>query len=422
MSPNYKKTKYACYFTYLAMASVFSLPPILFTTFQEMYGISFTLLGTLILINFCTQLSIDLIFSFFGKYFNPHLTLRITPLLTTAGLLVYALVPMFFPEYAYVGLVVGTVIFSLAAGLGEVLISPTVAALPSDTSEKDMAALHSLYGYGVVMVVALSTLFLLLVGNENWMYLVMLWAVLPIIASVLLFLSPMPQMQTEQPKEQHTAAKRNAGLLLCMLCIFFGSAAENAMTNWISGYIEISLQIPKAVGDVLGLMLFAILLSLTRTWYAKKGKNIYAVLLISMISAVVCYLTASLSPIPIISMIACVLTGIATSMLWPGTLIYMEEKIPSAGVAAYALMAAGGDFGASVTPQMLGAITDAIAASDWGISFSQTLAISPDQLGMKIGMLVAAIFPLIGVGVLLIMKSYFKKNSPPAPTTLDKAA
>lgn len=60
---NYNRTKHSCYYTYLAMSSIFSLPPILFMTFREMYEISYTLLGTLVAINFCTQLSIDLIFT-----------------------------------------------------------------------------------------------------------------------------------------------------------------------------------------------------------------------------------------------------------------------------------------------------------------------------------------------------------------------
>ncbi len=410
MTPNYQRTKYTCYFTYLASASIFSLPPILFLTFREMYGISYTLLGTLVLVNFCIQLGVDLLFSFFGKHFNPHTILRVTPCLTSVGLLVYATVPLLLPQYAYMGLLLGTVIFSLAAGLGEALVSPTVAALPSEHPDKDMAALHSLYGYGVVMVVVLSTVYLKLFGSHSWMYLAMLWAILPVIASILLFTAPLPTMELSRASEGKHAPGRTGGLVLCMLCIFFGSASENGMTNWVSSYIEGALKIPKAVGDILGLCLFAVLLALTRTWYAKYGRNIYRVLLVSMIAAIPCYLIAALSPIPVISMLACVLTGIATSMLWPGTLIYMEERIPGAGVAAYALMAAGGDFGASVSPQGIGIIVDAVAASDWVIPLSESLAISPEQLGMKLGMLVAAVFPMLGVVVLLYMKRYFRKQ------------
>lgn len=410
MTQNYKKTKYACYYTYLAAAAAFCLPPMLFMTFHEKYGLSFTLLGSLVVANFITQLGIDLVFSFFGKHLNSHLALRIAPILTSVGLFTYALIPMFFPRFAYAGLLIGTVVFSVAAGLGEVLVSPTVDALPSDTHDRDMAALHSLYGYGLVTVIIISTVILHFIGSDNWMYLVMFWAIPPIFASILLFTSPMPDMNNSEDVAPEQNKNRNFGFILCMLCIFFGSCAENTMTNWISSFAELALGVPKAIGDLGGLMLFAILLSLTRTWYAKYGKNIYKVLMVSMVSAIFCYLIAGISPVPIIAMIACVLTGICTSMLWPGTLIYMEEKIPSAGVVGFALMAAGGDLGASIAPELIGVVTDTVAASNWGITFSQNLSVSPEQLGMKVGMLISMIFPILGVFVLLYMKKYFKKS------------
>ena len=55
-TPNYRRATLACYTAYFTMSSVFSLPPLLFATLHEMYGISYTLLGTLVLTNFCTQL------------------------------------------------------------------------------------------------------------------------------------------------------------------------------------------------------------------------------------------------------------------------------------------------------------------------------------------------------------------------------
>ena len=397
---NFKRTKYACYFAYLAMSSIFSLPPILFVTLREMYDISYTLLGTLVLINFCTQLSVDLIFTFFTKYFNPKVVVRVMPLITSAGLLVYALVPTFFPQYAYVGLVIGTVIFSVAAGLCEVSLSPTVAALPSDNPQRDMSMLHSLYAWGVLMVVVVSTIFLNLFGRENWMYLTLFWAILPIFSCLWFCLSPMPEMDFSSGEKGTEKGKRRAfGLALCALCIFLGSCTENAMTNWISAYMEKALYIPKAFGDILGLAVFALLLGTVRTLYAKYGKNISKVLLWSMVGSIFCYLGAALSPVPIVSLIACVLTGVCTSMLWPGTLIFMEEEIPGAGVTAYALMAAGGDFGASVAPQMLGAVADAVAVG------------STEQMGMKVGMLTAVIFPVLGVLLVLYMRKFFKKTA-----------
>ena len=278
------------------------------------------------------------------------------PLLTSLGLTVYAVIPAIFPQFAYFGLVLGTLIFSVAAGLCEVLLSPTIAALPSDTPEKDMSMLHSLYAWGVLAVVVISTVFLNLFGRENWMYLTLFLALLPLIASYLFFTSPMPKMDLTHNTSSEDLGKRNFGLLLCVGCIFLGSASENTMSNWISGYMENALHVSKTTGDILGMATFAILLGMVRTWYAKYGRNISTFLLCSMAGALICYLIVGLSSNTILSFLGCILTGCFTSMLWPGTLILMEEKIPHAGVAAYALMAAGGDFGASIAPQMMGII------------------------------------------------------------------
>lgn len=404
-----RQTKRACYFTYLAMSSVFSLPPLLFATFRQLYGISYTLLGTLVLINFCTQLGIDLIFSFFSKHFNIHKTIRIMPLLTSTGLCVYALIPTLFPQYAYIGLVCGTIIFSVAAGLCEVLVSPTVAALPSNTPDKDMSTLHSLYGYGVVGVVIISTLFLHFVGDRYWMYLALFWASLPVIASVLLHISKLPDMNMQESENKTLQSKRRTkGIALCMICIFLGACAENTMANWISVYAENALRLPKMWGDIFGMCLFAALLALTRTAYAKFGRNISRVLMLSMLGSVACYALAAFSTNGVLSLAGCVLSGICTAMLWPGTLILMEENVPAVGVAAYALMAAGGDFGASFAPQAMGVVVDEIAISPWAQTVGSSLGMSPEQVGFKIGMLITAIFPILGFLLLLYMKKFFR--------------
>ncbi len=404
---NFKMTKRACHSSYLAMSSVFSLPPLLFLTFHNMYGISYTLLGTLVLTNFCTQLLIDLIFTFFSKHFNVKKAVRIMPLITTLGLTVYAFAPNIFGDKVYIGLILGTVIFSVASGLSEVLLSPLISAIPGSTA-KDMSLLHSLFAAGVVMVVGISSLFLNIFGNENWQILTLFWAAIPIIPCVLFCISPFPEMNLSQVDENKKGSGKKFGLYLCVACIFLGSAAENTMTNWISSYMENALGIDKTVGDILGMAVFAVLLGLGRILHAKYGKNILNLLLISMAGAAVCYLVAGLSTNVVLSFLACILTGLCTSMLWPGSLILMEEKISGVGVAAYALMAAGGDFGASVAPQLLGAIVDRVNVSDWAAALSNELVVSTEQISMKFGMLIAAIFPILGTLILLFIKKYFK--------------
>ena len=408
---NYQRTKLACYTAYFTMSSVFCLPPLLFMTLRETYGISYTLLGTLVLVNFCTQLGIDLIFTAFSKKFNTQKIIRIMPLITSTGLVIYALLPTFFPNIAYGGLLLGTVIFSVSAGLSEVLLSPLIAAIPSDNPQRDMSTLHSLYAFGVFFVAVVSTLFLKLCGTENWMYLTLFFAALPVIASVLFMTSPMPDMSGAENTEGVKGTKRRAlGIALCVACIFFGSCAENVMSSWVSGYMENALHIDKALGDILGLAGFAILLGLGRIGYAKFGKNISRVLLIGMIGAATCYLVVAFSGGVVPAMMACALTGLFTAMLWPGTLIMMEEKMPALGVTAYALMAAGGDFGAALAPQLLGIVTDTVSASSFAAELGATLNLTAEQVGLKAGMLVTAAFPILGTVVVIIAMRYFKKR------------
>ena len=398
--------------SYFTMSSVFSLPPLLFVTFHEAYGISYTLLGTLVLINYCTQLTIDLVFTVFSKYFNTKIIVRIMPLITTLGLLTYALAPTFFPNYAYAGLVLGTFLFSVSAGLSEVMLSPTIAAIPSDNPQRDMSLLHSLYAFGVLTMVVISTVFLKVFGNENWMYLTVLLALLPIIPAVLFMLSPMPDMSGGEGEGEvgRHSGKRAAGLAVCVACIFFGSCAENTMSNWIPGFMENALGIDKALGDILGLAIFAILLGLARISYAKYGRSIEKTLLVGMIGAFFCYIAAGLANGAVIPTIACILTGLFTSMLWPGTLIMMEEKLPGVGVAAFAMMASGGDLGAAVAPQLMGFVIDKVSQSGFAADLASRTGFTAEQIGMKAAMLTSSIFPLLGTVAVITAMIYFRRH------------
>lgn len=411
MKPSYKTTRIACYITNIAQAGVCSFSPLLFVTFRESYGISYTLLGFLVAINFCTQLGIDLVFTFFSHRFSIQKTIRLMPYLTVLGLLIYALFPFFFPDHAYVGLAVGTVIFSCAAGLAEVLISPLVAALPSDNPERDMTRLHSFYAWGLVGVVIFGSVYLRIFGVENWEFLPMILALIPAASALLFALSPIPMPDSKATPSERRSSLFDRGLLLCFVCIFLGAAAEGTMTQWVSSYVETALTLPKLIGDILGMALFAVMLGLGRSLYARYGKNILRFMLIGMIGSSACYLLAGLSQSPLVGLTACAATGFFTSMLWPGSIILVEKKFPYAGVAAYALMAAGGDFGIAVAPQLMGWLVDCVSASDAGQSLATRLSLLPEQIGMRAGLLSSALFPLAGAAVILLLMRYFKKQN-----------
>lgn len=406
MTQKYTRLKYACYTTNITMSVVGNLSPILFLTFRSLYGISYSLLGLLVLINFSTQLSIDLVFSFFSHKFNIPKAVQNTPVIAVFGLLIYALWPFMFPKHVYLGLVIGTIIFSASSGLAEVLISPVIAAIPSKNPEREMSKLHSIYAWGVVGVVIFSTIFLYVFGKDNWQWLGFIFAIIPLISSVLFRFSKVPELETPERVSGAIDMLKNKTLWLCVIAIFIGGASECTMAQWSSGYLEQALSIPKVWGDIFGVALFATMLGLGRSLYAKVGKNIERVLFFGVMGATLCYFIAAVSNIAWIGLLACGFTGFCASMLWPGCLLVGSSRIQTGGVFIYAMMAAGGDLGASVGPQLVGIVTDFAMKSNVIVELATKYGYTAEQLGMKCGMFTGMILPLIGIFIFFyILKS-----------------
>ena len=393
--------KYACYLSNVTMSAVANLSPVLFLTFRALYGISYSSLGLLVLINFVTQLAVDLIFSLFSHKFNIPKTVKSIPVIAAIGFLIYGVWPFFAPDSVYTGLVLGTLIFSAASGFNEVLISPVIAAIPSDNPDREMSKLHSIYAWGVVFVIVVSTVTLLLAGQENWPFLALGFMALPLLSALLFAGTKIPPMET--PKQTSAALKLLArkDVWLFVFAIFLGGAAECTMAQWSSGYLEQAFGIQKLWGDLLGVALFSVMLGLGRSLYAAMGKNIGKVLTLGAIGATVCYLLIAVSNIPWVGLLACVFAGFCVSMCWPGNLMVASRKFPDSGVFIFAMMAAGGDLGASVVPQLVGIVTDGVMANPSAATLAAKLSLTTEQLGMRAGMLCGMLFPLIAIFIYL---------------------
>lgn len=399
MKSQYKRLKLACYTSGISMSVTATLSPILFMPFRSMYGISYSLLGLLVLINFVTQLGIDLVFSFFSHKFNIPKTIKSMPVICFVGVVIYAALPYLFPNNVYECIAVGTFVFSAASGLAEVLISPVIAAIPSDDPDRDMARLHSMYAWGVVGVTVVSTVFLLVFGNHSWQILSLVLSLVPLLSAVLYAGAHIPEMETPERVSGALRLLGNKGVWVSVFAIFCGGAAECNMAQWSSGYLEQALGISKVWGDVFGVAFFSLMLGLGRTLYSKIGKNIGRVLFFGTIGAAVCYFTAAICDIAVVGLLACALTGFFTSMLWPGNLVVATERFPTGGVFIYALMAAGGDLGASVAPQLVGIIADAAIANPSAAEFAMNAGVTAEQLGMRLGILAGMIFPLAAIPI-----------------------
>ena len=410
-SPNYNLTKHASFLTSAITGIPASLSPMLFTTFHKVYGISYTLLGTLVVVNFGTQLIMDLIYSFFSHKINLKWSVKLTPGLVFVGVFIYALAPVFFPANPYIGLVIATIIFSAGNGLAEVLTSPLITSIPSDNPEKLLSRQHSSYAWGLLCVVIFTSAFISIFGGEHWQALTLILSAFPLFTFILMLLSPIPEMETDENAAGSGGAFRNKTTILYLFCIFLAGASEMTMCQWSSSYLEVSLGIPKSVGDIVGLALFGCTLGIGRSLYARTNLNIDKVLVYGSLGTTVCYAVAALSNLPAFGLIACALTGFFASMLWPGTLIAVTERIPGGGVGLFALMAMGGDIGATFFPQAIGFLTDFVMANErlaaWGAGFGLTA----EQFGMKVGMTSAILAPLIGTLLFYIGMKSSKKSA-----------
>lgn len=56
---------------------------------------------------------------------------------------------------------------------------------------------------------------------------------------------------------------------------------------------------------------------------------------------------------------------------------------------------------------MLGILVDSVSASGWAGGLGTMLCMTSEQIGMKVGMLTALIFPVLGVFVLIYKKIFF---------------
>ena len=137
MNRTYRGTRYACY---TVQAIVNNLAPLLFIIFQTQFRVTYTMISTLVLINFVTQLIVDVLSVKLVDRIGLRVSLCAAHILCAAGFWIMGLLPARMDQ-PFVGLVIATVVYAIGGGLIEVLISPTVESLPGDEKAAAMSLL-----------------------------------------------------------------------------------------------------------------------------------------------------------------------------------------------------------------------------------------------------------------------------------------
>jgi fucose permease len=190
---SYTHTRIAAYAGYVMQAIVNNLPPLLFVTFWRQFDISLDKLAALIVINFITQLAVDLLSVRFMDKIGYRRAAIAAHICGAVGLFSLGVLPFVIPS-AYAGILIAMLINAVGGGIAEVIISPIVEALPGEQKAASMAILHSFYCWGYLAVVLLSTLFFATIGIANWRILPMLWALVPAANAVLFAKVPLKML------------------------------------------------------------------------------------------------------------------------------------------------------------------------------------------------------------------------------------
>ena len=382
MKRTYKSTRRACYVGYLVQAVVNNLSPVFFVIYQREYGVSYSLLSCLIIMNFITQLIVDILCIHFVNKFGQRRCVVAAHIINACGLVMLGVLPSVMPV-PFAGLVIATVFCAVGSGIIEVIISPVVSALPSDNKTGDMSLLHSFYCWGQLIVV-LSTTLLLALG-VSWRIICLLWAVLPVV-NTFNFLT-VPIVETEEEETAGGFSLFKSGMFICFAVLMMSAgASELALSQWASLFIETSLKIPKAMGDIMGPCMFALFMGMGRVLFGLYGEKLKVnrVLFVCAAACFVSYIMASMSEVPFMSLIACALCGFSVSVMWPGVLSSAAHTHFGGSTALFALLALFGDSGCTAGPALAGFLSD-IAENSAKIGMS----------GLRFGLLGASVFPVI---------------------------
>jgi len=393
-SISYRGTRYACYAGFMTQAVITNLAPLLFIVFQQQFGLSYERLGSLALVNFCTQLAVDLLCVRYAHKIGYRVPLVAAHVASALGLVLLGILPLVLRD-AYVGLCVAVVVYAIGGGLTEVLISPLVDSLPAPKQAKaaSMAMVHSFYCWGTLLVVLVSTLLLSWMDRSRWWILPLAWSALPVANALAYARVPLPDMIAETRRTKPRALLARPAFYAMLLLMICAGASELTVSQWASLFAEQVLGLPKVWGDLLGPCLFALTMGAGRLLYGLRGHRIdlRVFMLFSGALCVACYLALSLAPSPVVGLAACALTGFSVSIFWPGTCSLTSARFPMGGATMFAMLAAFGHVGCSAGPWLAGLVADRAT--------SGFFAASP----LRAGILVGAVFPLALLAITLAL-------------------
>ena len=391
---NYKATIVAACLGYITQAIMLNFPPLLYIFFQKDFGLSLSQVSVLISANIVVELIVDIIVSKTATRLGYRPWIVLSTVFAISGLTSMFILPSLMAN-KFIALVLSMMLCGAGGGIMEVLISPIVEACPTENKSGTMSILHSFYCWGQAGVVLISTLFFQFFGLENWIYMALIWILVPLTCFLLFTIVPIYSLvdeKNETPLKSLLKSRIFWVLVIMMIC---AGASELAMSQWASAFAEtvIGRSDLKWLTDLIGPCLFAICMGTTRVFYGKMSEkiNLEKGIFLSSLICIASYLITILSPFPVLSLFGCALCGVGAGIMWPGSFSIGSKRMPQGGVLMFGLLALAGDFGCLAGPFLAG----------------QVSSVFNDNL--KAGFGISLIFPIILAIISATM--YFKNRN-----------
>lgn len=388
----FKTTRRSCYIGYFVQAVAINFLPLLFVMLQKEYRLSYSLIGTLVAVNFITQLCVDVVSMFFLNKIGYRKSAVLSQLFCTVGFVMLTFLPDIMPPY--LGLSIGVIFYSVGAGLIEVVINPIIAGIPEEYGA-NFVLIHSFYSWGQLLVVLATTLAVRILGEASWKIVAYFWAIIPLVNGLIFLKTPITPIPANEKKERVNVLFKNRTFIALLFLMICAGGSELAMAQWASTFAQNALGLDKTLGDLFGPCLFALFMGIGRLIYGiyEKRINFKLYFIVSCALCVCCYAMAAFSKNPFVSLAGCSLCGFAISTLWPGTVELASKKFPEGGGAMYSAIAIFGDIGCSIAPFITGLVA---SMSVWG------------ENALRAGLIVNIIYP---IAFIFIIMRLVKKES-----------
>ncbi len=368
MRNNYNRILIASCTANASQAIYANMTALLMVPFMSLYGLTLGQMGILVGINFGTQILADVLLTFIIDKVKYKNLVYIANLLGFIGMVLYCMSPKIMPSNIFVPMVLSTIVFSFASGMLEVVLSPIVDTIPDTFKNKKaaMSLLHSFYAWWQAVSIVFIALCLNYFGAENWMYIIGALAVVPVLNTIQFIpVKIVEQRSTESKGQSSFKVAKSPIYILCCIAIIVGAGVEIIMNQYVSTFCELNLGVSKLMSDMIGMLLFAVMLGAGRLIFGFFGHkiNLNMVLIVSCFLAFIAYLLIGLEINTILSLVLCILVGLFSSMCWPGVISIAGEAFPKAGAWIFSTLAVFGDVGASMFGAIAGNIADKLSLS-----------------------------------------------------------